>query len=88
MTQEIRFCTAPDGVRLAYARVGQGPPLVKVANWLSHLEYDWDSPVWQPWLDGWSRFHTFYRYDMRGCGLSDWDVTDFSIDKLVGDLEK
>lgn len=87
MTQEIRFCTAPDGTRLAYANVGQGPPLVKVANWLSHLEYDWNSPVWQPWLQGWSRFHTLYRYDMRGCGLSDWEVSDFSIDTLVGDLE-
>ena len=87
MAQEIRFCTASDNTRLAYAKVGQGPPLVKVGNWMSHLEYDWNSPVWEPWLAGWSRFHTFYRYDQRGCGLSDRDIADFSFDTLVGDLE-
>jgi pimeloyl-ACP methyl ester carboxylesterase/DNA-binding CsgD family transcriptional regulator len=87
MKQEIRFCTASDNTRLAYAKVGQGPPLVKVGNWMSHLEYDWGSPVWQPWLENWSRFHTFYRYDPRGCGLSDWNVTDFSFDALTSDLE-
>jgi pimeloyl-ACP methyl ester carboxylesterase/DNA-binding CsgD family transcriptional regulator len=87
MQQEIRFCTASDHVRLAYARVGQGPALVKVGNWMSHLEYDWNSPVWQPWLENWSRFHTFYRYDPRGCGLSDWNVSNFSFDALVSDLE-
>ncbi len=87
MNQEIRFCTAFDHTRLAYAKVGQGRSLVKVANWLSHLEYDWNSPVWQPWLENWSRFHTFYRYDPRGCGLSDWNVSDFSFDALVSDLE-
>ena len=87
MNQEIRFCTAFDHTRLAYAKVGQGPPLMKVGNWMSHLEYDWNSPVWQPWLEGWSRFHTFYRYDPRGCGLSDWNVSDFSFDALVSDLE-
>ncbi len=87
MKQEIRFCTSSDNARLAYAKVGQGPPLVKVGNWMSHLEYDWDSPVWQPWLENWSRFHTFYRYDPRGCGLSDWNVADFSFEALVRDLE-
>lgn len=87
MEQEIRFCTASDNTRLAYAKVGNGPPLVKVGNWMSHLEYDWNSPVWRPWLEGWSRFHTFYRYDPRGCGLSDWNVSNFSFDALVSDLE-
>lgn len=87
MTQEIKFCVASDGPRLAYAKVGQGPPLVKAANWMSHLEYDWNSPVWQPWLEAWSRFHTLYRYDERGCGLSDWDVADFSLEAWVRDLE-
>ena len=87
MNQEIRFCTTTDNTRLAYARVGQGPPLVKVGNWMSHLEYDWNSPVWQPWLENWSRFHTFYRYDPRGCGLSDWNISDFSFEALVHDLE-
>lgn len=87
MNQEIRFCKAHDNTRLAYARVGQGPALVKVGNWMSHLEYDWNSPVWQPWLENLSRFHTFYRYDPRGCGLSDWNISDFSFDALVNDLE-
>jgi pimeloyl-ACP methyl ester carboxylesterase/DNA-binding CsgD family transcriptional regulator len=87
MHQEIRFCTASDGTRLAFAKVGQGPALVKVGNWMSHLEYDWNSPVWKPWLENWSRFNTFYRYDPRGCGLSDWNVTDFSFEALVSDLE-
>jgi len=87
MNQEIRFCTGSDDTRLAYARMGHGPPLVKVGTWMCHLEQDWNSPVWQPWLENWSRFHTFYRYDPRGCGLSDWNVSDFSFDRLVGDLE-
>jgi pimeloyl-ACP methyl ester carboxylesterase len=87
MNQDIRFCTASDNIRLAYARVGRGLPLVKVGNWMSHLEHDWNSPVWRPWLENWSRFHTFYRYDPRGCGLSDWNVSDFSFYSLVSDLE-
>jgi pimeloyl-ACP methyl ester carboxylesterase len=87
MQQEIRFCTASDNTRLAYARVGQGAPLVKVANWLGHLEYEWNSIVWRPWLDMWARGRTLYRYDQRGCGLSDWQVKDFSFEALVGDLE-
>ena len=87
MEQEIRFCNASDNTRLAFAKVGEGPPVVKVANWLSHLEYDWNSPVWKPWLEQWSRYHTLYRYDQRGCGLSDWDVDDFTMDALLGDLE-
>lgn len=87
MEQELRFCAAPDSTRLAYARVGQGPALVKLANWLGHLEYDWVSPIWRPWLEEWARFRTLYRYDQRGCGLSDWDASDFSFDALVSDLE-
>lgn len=85
--QQIRFCTARDGVRLAYATMGSGPPLVKVANWLSHLDYDWASPVWRHWLIELSRRFTLVRYDERGCGLSDWEVPDFSFDAWVDDLE-
>ena len=85
--QQIRFCAASDGVRLAYAAVGNGPPLVKAANWLSHLEFDWGSPVLRPWLVELSRDHTLLRYDERGCGLSDWEVEDFSLDAWVRDLE-
>jgi DNA-binding SARP family transcriptional activator/pimeloyl-ACP methyl ester carboxylesterase len=86
-SQTIRFCTAPDGVRLAYAVVGQGPPLVKAANWLSHLEYDWNSPVWRHWLTGLAENNTLVRYDERGCGLSDWNVNEFNLDSWVLDLE-
>lgn len=87
MEQEIRFCTAADGVRIAYATVGSGPPLVKAANYLTHLEHDWNGPVWRHWLRGLARQHTLVRYDERGCGLSDWDVDTFSLDAWVRDLE-
>ena len=87
MTQEIKYCRASDGVRLAYATVGQGPPLVKSANWLNHLEYDWESPIWHHLLEGLARNHTLVRYDARGNGLSDWDVDELSLDAWVSDLE-
>ncbi len=85
--QEIRYCRAPDGVRLAYAISGHGSPLVKTANWLNHLEYDWESPAWHHLLRGLSRDHTLIRYDARGNGLSDWDVAELSLDAWVSDLE-
>ena len=85
--QEIRYCRAPDGVRLAYATSGHGPPLVKTANFLNHIEYDWESPVWRHVLHGLSRDHTLVRYDARGNGLSDWDVAELSLDAWVTDLE-
>jgi pimeloyl-ACP methyl ester carboxylesterase/DNA-binding SARP family transcriptional activator len=84
--QEIRFCAAPGGVRIAYALSGQGPPLVKAANWMNHLEYDWESPIWGHLLRGLSRQHTLLRYDARGNGLSDWDVDELSQDAWVSDL--
>ena len=87
MQQEIRFCTAPDGAQIAYATVGRGPPLVKAANWLNHLEYDWQSPVWRHLLHGLARNHRLIRYDERGNGLSDWDVEDISFEAFVSDLE-
>jgi pimeloyl-ACP methyl ester carboxylesterase/DNA-binding CsgD family transcriptional regulator len=85
--QQIRFCTSHDGERIAYATSGAGPPLVKAANWLSHLEFDWESPVWSPLLRELSRDHTLVRYDERGCGLSDWNVADLSFEAWVHDLE-
>ncbi len=85
--QHIAFCRAADGVRLAYAVVGEGPPLVRAANWMTHLGYDIESPVWKHWVRDLSLKYTFIRYDERGCGLSDWDATDFSFDDWVGDLE-
>ena len=87
MRQEVRFCPAPDGTRLAYAIHGSGPPLVRTATWLTHLEFDWDSPLWRHWLEGLSQGHTVVRYDERGCGLSDRDVEDVSLDARVRDLE-
>jgi len=87
MEQDIRFCTSFDGVNIAFATVGSGPPFVKAANYLSHLEYDWNSPVWRHWLTRLASHHTLIRYDQRGCGLSDWNVKDLSIDAWVRDLE-
>lgn len=72
---------------MAYAVSGSGPPLVKAANWLTHLDLEWTSPIWAHWLDGLARQHTLIRYDERGCGLSDWDVPNFSFDSWVDDLE-
>ena len=86
-SQQIRFCTAPDGVRLAYGTVGKGPPLVRAAHWMTHLEFDWASPVWRPWLTELSRYNTLVRYDQRGCGLSDRDVGDISFTAWLADLE-
>jgi pimeloyl-ACP methyl ester carboxylesterase len=85
--QENRFCRTSDGVRIAWASIGEGPPLVKAANWLSHLDFDLESPVWRHWLRELSRDHTLIRYDERGCGLSDWDVDEFSVEAWVRDLE-
>jgi pimeloyl-ACP methyl ester carboxylesterase/DNA-binding CsgD family transcriptional regulator len=85
--QEVRFCTARDGVSLAYAVHGNGPPLVRVATWLTHLDFDWASPIWRHWLDELGQRHTVVRYDERGCGLSDSEVGDPSVETWVGDLE-
>jgi DNA-binding winged helix-turn-helix (wHTH) protein/alpha-beta hydrolase superfamily lysophospholipase len=85
--QRIHFTTAPDGVRLAYATVGTGPPLVRAAHWITHLDYDWHSPVWRHWIEGLARCHTFIRFDERGCGLSDHDPAEMSLDAFVRDLE-
>jgi len=87
LEQDIRFCFSTDGTTIAYASVGQGPPLVKAANWLSHLEFDWDSPMWRHWWTGLAAHHRLIRYDERGCGLSDWDAADMSLDAWVADLE-
>jgi len=87
IAQTIRFATAADGVRIAYATSGSGPFLLKTANWLTHLEHDWESPVWRHWLRELSRSHTLARYDERGCGLSDRDVQDVSFESWIRDLE-
>src|SRR6185437_2764796 len=87
LKQEIRYCKAPDGVRLAYAKVGQGPPLLKSAHWLGHLEYDWEFPILRHFLLGLAKNRTLIRYDARGNGLSDWDVREMSLDAWVSDME-
>ena len=87
LEQEIRYCTTTDGVRLAYAKVGAGPPLVRPADWLGHLEYDWELPSYRDLLLGLAREFTLIRYDARGNGLSDWDVGELSLDAWVSDLE-
>ncbi|HEY0239623.1 MAG TPA: alpha/beta fold hydrolase [Friedmanniella sp.] len=85
--QDIRFARAPDGVGIAYAMHGSGPPLLLDACWLSHLQFDWQSPVWRHWLVELGRFATVVRFDERGHGLSDRGVTDHSLEARVGDLE-
>jgi class 3 adenylate cyclase/pimeloyl-ACP methyl ester carboxylesterase len=87
LEQEIRYCTTTDGVRLAYAKVGAGPPLVRPAHWLGHLEYDWELPSYRDLLLGLTREFMLIRYDARGNGLSDWDVGELSLDAWVSDLE-
>jgi pimeloyl-ACP methyl ester carboxylesterase/DNA-binding CsgD family transcriptional regulator len=87
MRQEIRYCTSSGGVRVAYATLGVGMPLVKTTSWLSHLDFEAQSPVWRHWLAELSRTHMLVRYDERGCGLSARNVNDFSLDAWVADLE-
>jgi pimeloyl-ACP methyl ester carboxylesterase/DNA-binding SARP family transcriptional activator len=87
LEQAIRFCRAPDGVRLAYATVGSGPPLLKAANWLNHLEFDWESPVWRRHFRELAADRTLIRYDERGSGLSDRNPARMSLDAWVLDLE-
>ncbi|HXF51631.1 MAG TPA: adenylate/guanylate cyclase domain-containing protein [Dehalococcoidia bacterium] len=88
MEQEIRFCTTADGVRIAYATFGQGPPLVRVAGWFSHLEFEWGQPhfLWRS-LEALADSHLIVRYDGRGMGLSDRDIADFSVEAKLRDLE-
>ena len=86
MEQEIKFCTTNDAVNIAFSVVGDGPPFVKVANWLNHLELDWTSPVWSHWLAEFGRGQQLIRYDERGTGLSDRKVDDLSLDAFVDDL--
>src|SRR5690348_16433485 len=87
LVAEIRFCTAPDGARLAFAVHGRGPPLVRVATWLTHLDRDSESPIWRHWLDALGESHTIVRYDERGCGLYGEGGAELSVDTWIGVLE-
>lgn len=84
--QTVRYVRASDGVQLAWAESGSGMPLIKAATWLTHLEHDLQSPVWKHWTDFLSGHYRYIRYDERGCGMSDWDVRDLSLDRWVADL--
>jgi pimeloyl-ACP methyl ester carboxylesterase len=87
LRHETRFCTSSDGVGLAYAIDGEGPPLVKASNWMTHLDYERQSPVWRHWVRELSRGRTLVRYDERGCGLSDRQFAGMpSLDTYVSDL--
>jgi DNA-binding winged helix-turn-helix (wHTH) protein/pimeloyl-ACP methyl ester carboxylesterase len=87
-SQEIRFFEAGDGARIAYSLAGSGPPLIKAANWLNHLDFEWHSPIWAHWVAELTKHHTLVRYDERGNGLSDWNITDFSFAAWVRDFER
>jgi pimeloyl-ACP methyl ester carboxylesterase/DNA-binding CsgD family transcriptional regulator len=86
MRQQVRFIKATDGVRLALAESGSGPTLVKAANWLTHLEYEWESPVWKHWIRFFSQHTRFIRYDERGCGMSDPQVGRLGLEQWTEDL--
>lgn len=85
--QRVRFCRSSDGIRIAFATSGNGYPLVRAGHWLTHLEHDWRSPIWRPFLNELNRNFRVTRYDQRGNGLSQWEVDDFSLDRFVEDLE-
>ena len=85
--QHVRYVNASDGTRLAWAESGEGPIIVKAANWLTHLEYEWESPVWKHWIQFLSTQGRLVRYDERGCGMSEWKEGDLSLDRWTSDLE-
>ncbi|HEY8550132.1 MAG TPA: alpha/beta fold hydrolase [Vicinamibacterales bacterium] len=84
--QRVRYATMSDGTRLAWAETGAGQTIVKAANWLTHLDYEWESPVWRHWLELFSSFARFVRYDERGCGMSEWNDTPLSLEGWAADL--
>lgn len=86
-SQRIRYLPTEDGVRIAWADAGAGPTLVKAANWMTHLDYEWESPVWRHWMLFFTEHFRFVRYDERGCGMSDWNAGELSLDRWTDDLE-
>lgn len=86
-TQRIHYVRTRDGVQLAWAGAGRGPVVIKAANWLTHLEYEWESPVWQHWIRFFTDNFRFIRHDERGCGMSDWKVGELSLERWIQDLE-
>jgi len=86
LNQTIKFCTASDGVRIAYAVAGEGPPIVRVGNWFTHLEFDWDAPPLRHMLEGLAEHRQLVRYDVRGTGISEREVGDIAFADFVSDL--
>jgi pimeloyl-ACP methyl ester carboxylesterase/DNA-binding CsgD family transcriptional regulator len=86
--QRIRLLRASDGAQLAWAEAGQGPLLVKASNWMTHLEYEWQSPLWRHWIEFFSTHFRFVRYDERGCGLSDREPPTVTVERWTSDLEE
>ena len=86
ISQTIRYVRTADGVRLAWADAGTGPVIVKAANWLTHLEYEWESPVWRHWMQFFAGNFRYIRHDERGCGMTEMNVGDLSLERWVKDL--
>src|SRR6188474_2437889 len=86
-TQRIRYVRTTDGVQLAWAEAGTGPVMIKAANWLTHLDYEWESPVWRHWIRFFTDHFRYIRYDERGCGMTDWKLGDLSVERWIADLE-
>jgi len=84
--QSIRLTKSVDGTAIAWAEAGSGPSLVKASNWLTHLEHDADSPIWRHWIRFFAEHYRFVRYDERGCGMSERDVAELSLDCSADDL--
>lgn len=84
--QQVQFATAPDGVQIAWASIGQGAPVLKGPNWMNHLDYEWRSPIWQPLFSRLAKLCRLVRFDQRGNGLSDWEVETISENAMVGDM--
>ena len=87
LRQTIRFCSSSDGTNIAVASCGEGPVILRAAHWLSHVDYDLESPIWRPWVEALSARNRFVRYDPRGCGLSERYVADVTIAAWCRDLE-
>ena len=86
LQQRVRYCTSIDGVHLAFTSIGEGPPVLKAPNWINHIEYEWQSPVWGTFLTEFSKQCSLTRFDQRGNGLSDWDVDEISHERMIDDM--
>jgi class 3 adenylate cyclase/pimeloyl-ACP methyl ester carboxylesterase len=86
LQQRVRYCTSADGTHLAYATIGEGPPVLKAPNWINHIEYEWQSPVWGTFLSEFAKQSSLVRFDQRGNGLSDWEVNEITQERMIDDM--